>query len=146
MTGASGRTRNAKRTKGGLLPWWVRKRLQEQSEPETSGSKIGQKTRKSKTRPHKFIEVRAASSLFSDLFRTKMANVYPMTFNIGMVFYQPCLMISTDVRPHVQVVQLEPNERVQDTPDDDDSSRKLLSYLKACCDKGLRALSTASAN
>ena len=30
-----------KRTKGGLLPWWVRKRLQEQSEPEQKEGKGG---------------------------------------------------------------------------------------------------------
>ena len=27
-----------KRTKGGLMPWWVRKRLQEHSEPDLKGS------------------------------------------------------------------------------------------------------------
>ena len=27
-----------KRTKGGLLPWWVRKRLQEHSEPDQKGT------------------------------------------------------------------------------------------------------------
>lgn len=41
VTGAGGRRKTVKRTKGGLLPWWVRKRLQEQSEPEQKEGKGG---------------------------------------------------------------------------------------------------------
>ena len=38
VTGPGGKRRNVKRTKGGLLPWWVRKRLQESSEPALNAS------------------------------------------------------------------------------------------------------------
>ena len=38
MTSGGGRRKTVKRTKGGLLPWWVRKRLQEHSEPGQKGS------------------------------------------------------------------------------------------------------------
>ena len=37
VTGGGGRKKSVKRTKGGLVPWWVRKRLQEQTQPEQEG-------------------------------------------------------------------------------------------------------------
>ena len=40
VTGAGARREGAKRTKGGLLPWWVRKRLQEASESEQKPKKV----------------------------------------------------------------------------------------------------------
>ena len=56
MTGAGGKRRNVKRTKGGLLPWWVRKRLQESSEPDPYASSDQGSTPK---RLHRSVEVGA---------------------------------------------------------------------------------------
>lgn len=37
-TSGGGRKKTVKRTKTGLVPWWVRKRLQEQAEPDQKAS------------------------------------------------------------------------------------------------------------
>ena len=47
-----------KRTKGGLLPWWVRKRLQEHSEPDQKGtSTVQQNPVKAKKKTPNILEV-----------------------------------------------------------------------------------------
>lgn len=56
VTGTGGKRRNVKRTKGGLLPWWVRKRLQESSEPALNASSDQGSTLK---RLHTSVEVGA---------------------------------------------------------------------------------------
>ena len=65
LTDAGGKRRSVKRTKGGLLPWWVRKRLQESSEPGPDASSEQGSTPK---RLHTSVEVGASPLLsFSQL-------------------------------------------------------------------------------
>ena len=53
-----------KRTKGGLLPWWVRKRLQEHSEPDQKGiPDVEQKPVKAKKETPNILEVGNFGSL-----------------------------------------------------------------------------------
>ena len=58
VTGDGGRKKSVKRTKGGLVPWWVRKRLQEQTQPEQEGdADVRSKPRKGRKNTHNIIEV-----------------------------------------------------------------------------------------
>ncbi len=54
--------KGVRRTKGGLLPWWVRKRLQEQEQTGTDEGAVDKKLSKNaKKKPktlHKNVEVR----------------------------------------------------------------------------------------
>ena len=57
-----------KRTKGGLLPWWVRKRLQEHTEPDQKGSTdVGRKPVKARKHTPNILEVGNTVSVTSQM-------------------------------------------------------------------------------